>query len=63
MKLPKDILLKRLHGDVKKISLFSGIPTSTISDVFVIGEGSPKTVNAIKNYYNQSINNGTKTTN
>jgi|688.fasta_scaffold263580_4 hypothetical protein len=52
MKLPKIIYELREHGDGKAISVISGIPPQTISDVFQLGEGSPKVVNAIKKYYN-----------
>ena len=60
MKLPTNIVKE--YGDVKNISDTYKIPTSTISDVFQIGEGSFKVVTAIKeyfekkgDYYNNSI--------
>lgn len=56
MKLPKEIYPKRQHGDVKRISELYDKPTSTISDVFQIGEGNPKVIKVIIEYYSDKIN-------
>lgn len=56
MKLPKGIYLKKQHGDVKRISELYDKPTSTISDVFQIGEGNPKVVRSIIEYYSDKPN-------
>jgi len=53
MKLPKEIYLLKEYGDVKNISYKYKIPTSTVSDVFQIGEGSFKVVSAIKDYFDK----------
>lgn len=52
MKLPKDIYDKREHGDGIAISRMYGIPKSSVSDVFQLGEGSSNAVKSIIDYYN-----------
>ena len=52
MKLPKDIYEKKEHGDGIAIYRMFGVPTSSVSDVFQVGEGKTNTVRAIIDFYN-----------
>lgn len=51
MKIDKKIHNLIEHGDIKKISEFSGISKPTIGLAFKKKEGSRTTVSAIKKYY------------
>ena len=52
MRLPKDLYEKKEHGDGIAISRMYGVPKSSVSDVFQVGEGKTNTVRAIIDFYN-----------
>jgi len=52
MKLPIHIYEKKEHGDGIAISRMYGVPKSSVSDVFQVGEGKTNTVRAIIDFYN-----------
>lgn len=56
MKIPKEILTKREHGDIVAIVRQSKISRPTVTEALMTGQGSRKTVTAIIKYFNKIEN-------
>ncbi len=47
----KKLLSKKRHNDIELIHVATGISRTTISNAFIYGKASEKTIAAISNYY------------